>query len=139
MKRNNGSLIVRFFKDQSAQMLPIMAFMVIAFMSIAAFSVSIGNTYIQQHQLQAAANASALAGAQQLPNATAATAAATYSSVSGNNNSSSYMPGVTMASGYPKLECLNTLTSMGIVCQRERHPGQAASDRAHPLRRALRR
>jgi hypothetical protein len=116
MKRNNGSLIVRFFKDQSAQMLPIMAFMVIAFMSIAAFSVSIGNTYIQQHQLQAAANASALAGAQQLPNATAATAAATYSSVSGNNNSSSYMPGVTMASGYPKLECLNTLTSMGIVC-----------------------
>jgi len=69
MKRNSGSLIVRFFKDQSAQMLPIMAFMVIAFMSIAAFSVSIGSTYIQQHELQAAANASALAGAQQLPNA----------------------------------------------------------------------
>jgi len=83
MKRNSGSLIVRFFKDQSAQMLPIMAFMVIAFMSIAAFSVSIGSTYIQQHELQAAANASALAGAQQLPNATAATAAATYSSVAG--------------------------------------------------------
>jgi hypothetical protein len=116
MKRNSGSLIVRFFKDQSAQMLPIMAFMVVAFMGIAAFSVSIGNTYIQQHQLQASANAAALAGAQQLPNATAATAAATYSSVSGNNNSSSYMPGVTMASGYPKLECLTTLTNMGIVC-----------------------
>ena len=116
MKRNSGSLIVRFFKDQSAQMLPIMAFMVIAFMSIAAFSVSIGSTYIQQHELQAAANASALAGAQQLPNATAATAAATYSSVAGDNNSNSYMKGVTMASGYPKLECLTTLTNMGVVC-----------------------
>ena len=64
MKLNSGSLIVRFFRDQSAQMLPIMAFMVVVFMSIAAFSVSIGSTYVQQHELQNAANASALAGAQ---------------------------------------------------------------------------
>jgi Flp pilus assembly protein TadG len=116
MKLNSGSLIVRFFRDQSAQMLPIMAFMVVAFMSIAAFSVSIGSTYVQQHELQAAANASALAGAQQLPNATAATAAATYSSQSGDNNSNAYLPGVTMASGYPKLECLTTLTNLGVLC-----------------------
>jgi hypothetical protein len=116
MKLNSGSLIVRFFRDQSAQMLPIMAFMVIAFMGIAAFSVSVGSTYVQQHELQAAANASALAGAQQLPNATAATAAATYSSQSGDNNNNAYLPGVTMASGYPKLECLTTLTNLGVLC-----------------------
>ena len=116
MKLNSGSLIVRFFQDQSAQMLPIMAFMVVAFMGIAAFSVSVGSTYVQQHELQNSANASALAGAQQLPNATAATAAATYSSQSGDNNNNAYLPGVTMASGYPKLECLTTLTNLGVLC-----------------------
>jgi hypothetical protein len=113
MKRNSGSLIVRFFRDQSAQMLPVMAFMVIAFMSIAALSLSIGSTYVQQHQLQASANAAALAGAQQLPNSTAATAAATYSSQSGDNNSNSYMPGVTSSA---QLGCLSSLTSLGVLC-----------------------
>jgi hypothetical protein len=93
-----------------------MAFMVIAFMSIAAFSVSIGSTYIQQHELQAATNAAALAGAQALPNATAAINAAKYGSSSGENNSNSYLPGVTMASGYPKLECLTTLVNLGVAC-----------------------
>ncbi len=117
MKLNSGSLIVRFFQDQSAQMLPIMAFMVVAFMSIAAFSLSIGSTYVQQHELQNSANASALAGAQALPDNTAATNAANaYSSQSGDNNSNSYMPGATMASNYPKLECLSTLTNLGVLC-----------------------
>ena len=116
MKLNSGSFIVRFFKDQSAQMLPIMALMVIAFMSIAAFSVSIGSTYVQQHELQAATNAAALAGAQALPNATAAINAAKYGSSSGENNSNSYLPGVTMATGYPKLECLTTLVNLGVAC-----------------------
>ena len=116
MKLNNGSFIVRFFRDQSAQMLPIMALMLIAFMSIAAFSVSIGSAYVQQHELQAATNAAALAGAQALPNATAAINAAKYGSSSGENNSNSYLPGVTMASGYPKLECLTTLVNLGVAC-----------------------
>jgi len=116
MNRNNNSLLVRLIEDQHAQILPVMAFMVIAFMSIAAFSLSIGTTAIQQHQLQASANAAALAGAQQLPNSTAATVAATYSSGSGDNNSNSNLPGVTMASGYPKLECLTTLTNEGVLC-----------------------
>ena len=115
MKLNSGSLIVRFFRDQSAQMLPIMAFLVVVFMSIAAFSVSVGSTYIQQHELQNSANAAALAGAQALPDNTAATNAANaYSSQSGDNNSNSYMPGATMASNYPKLECLSTLTNLGV-------------------------
>ena len=117
MKLNSGSLIVRFFRDQSAQMLPIMAFLVVVFMSIAAFSVSVGSTYIQQHELQNSANAAALAGAQALPDNTAATNAANaYSSQSGDNNSNSYMPGATMASNYPKLECLSTLTNLGVLC-----------------------
>jgi Flp pilus assembly protein TadG len=113
MKRNSSSLIVRFFKDQSAQMLPIMAFMVVAFMSIVALSLSIGSTYVQQNELQNSANAAALAGAQQLPSATAATAAGTYSSQSGDNNSNNYMPGVTSTA---QLGCLSSLTSLGVLC-----------------------
>jgi len=113
MKRNSGSLIVRLLKDQSAQMLPIMALMVVVFMGIAALSVSVGSTYVQQHELQSSANAAALAGAQQLPDANAATAAGTYSSGSGDNNSNQYLPGVTSTA---TLECLTTLTNMGIIC-----------------------
>ena len=113
MKLNSGSFIVRFFRDQSAQMLPIMAFMVVAFMSIAALSLSIGSTYVQQQQLQNSANAAALAGAQLLPDASAATGAATYSSQAGDNNSNSYMPGVTSTA---QLGCLSSLTSLGVLC-----------------------
>ena len=39
-----------------------------------------------------------------------------YSSQSGDNNSNSYLPGATMASNYPKLECLSTLTNLGVLC-----------------------
>jgi hypothetical protein len=116
MKSNSHSFIVRLIQDQRAQMLPVMALMVIVFMGIVALSVSVGSTYTQQHALQSATNAAALAGAQALPNATAATAAASYASSSGEENINGTLKNVSMVSGYPKLECLTTLTNMGIVC-----------------------
>lgn len=116
MKRNNHSFLVRLIKDQRAQMLPVMALMVVVFMGIVALSVSVGSTYVQSHELQAATNAAALAGAQELPNADAATAAANYSSGSGDHNNYGNLKNVSMVSGYPKLECLTTLTNEGVLC-----------------------
>jgi hypothetical protein len=116
MKRNNHSFIVRLIQDQRAQMLPVMALMVIVFMGIVALALSVGSTYSQQHALQSATNAAALAGAQALPNATAATAAASYASSSGDENINGTLKNVSMVSGWPKLECLTTLTNEGIVC-----------------------
>jgi Flp pilus assembly protein TadG len=117
MKINNDSFIARFVKDQRAQVLPIMALLVIVCMGIAALTVSAGNNFATQNQLQNATNAAALAGAEALPSSTAATTAANYASQTGDKNGSSYLKNATMVSGYPKLECLATLTGQGIACE----------------------
>ncbi|MGA2437320.1 MAG: vWA domain-containing protein [Acidobacteriaceae bacterium] len=119
MKINNDSFLARFFKDQSGQMLPIMALLVIVCMGIAALTVSAGNNFAVQSQLQNATNAAALAGAMALPQgASAATSAASnYASQTGDLNGSQYLKNATMVSGWPKVECLTTLTAQGIACE----------------------
>jgi Flp pilus assembly protein TadG len=113
---NSNSFLGRLLRDERAQMLPIMAVLAIVFMGIAALAVSFGNTYAQYSKLQSSANAAALAGAQALPNSTATSIATNYSSQSGGLNSESYVQGATMVTGWPKLECLTTLTSQGEAC-----------------------
>ena len=45
------------------------------------------------------------------------TVVTTYSSASGDQNYSSFISGASMVSGYPKLLCLNTVTSVfGVQC-----------------------
>lgn len=116
MKLNRHSLLRRLFQDQSGQMLSIMAFMMVAFLSTAALSIDLGRAFYSYRELQASTNAAALAGAQTLPNATAATIAATYSSATGDLNAANNLPNVTIVSGYPKLLCLTTLTNQGEAC-----------------------
>jgi len=113
---NSDSFLSRLFRDERAQMLPIMAVLLIVFMGIAALAVSFGNSYAQLSKLQSAANAAALAGAQALPNSTASSIASNYSSNSGSLNSATYVSGATMATGWPKLECLTTLSNQGEAC-----------------------
>jgi hypothetical protein len=93
-----------------------MAIMMIGFCATAALSIDLGRAFYSYRELQASSNAATLAGAQSLPNSTAAAAAATYSSVSGNLNAYSNLGTVTMVSGYPKLECLAALTAGGMAC-----------------------
>ncbi|MGP8258675.1 MAG: TadG family pilus assembly protein [Acidobacteriaceae bacterium] len=116
MKRNIPSLITRLYIDQSGQMLPVMTFIVIGLLAVVALSLSVGLVYSEYRELQAATNASALAGAQQLPNATATAAATSFSSVAGSNNSFGNLKNVTMVAGWPKLECLTTLSNAGMAC-----------------------
>jgi hypothetical protein len=116
MKLNGNSFLVRLIKDQSGQMLPVMAMVIVGMLAVAALSLSVGSTYATYRELQSATNAAALAGAQQLPNSTAATAAATYSSVAGKNNTFGNLKNVTMVTGWPKLECLTALSNQGMAC-----------------------
>jgi Putative Flp pilus-assembly TadE/G-like len=116
MSRNFKSLTNRLLSDQSAQMLPTMALMLTGLLGMSALAVDVGRAYASYRDLQAATNAAALAGAQALPNTTATTQATTYSSLSGDDNAFSFMPNVTMVTGYPKLVCLATLTNEGISC-----------------------
>jgi hypothetical protein len=116
MNVNLQRMICRLVKDEGGQVLPLMAALMIATVATAALSVDLGRAFVGYSELKNSANAAALAGAQVLPNSGAATAATGYSALSGDNNANSNMSNVTMVSGYPKVECLTTLSGQGMSC-----------------------
>ncbi len=117
MKVTMKRLILRIMNDERGQVIPMMAaFMLMAMLGLTALSVDMGRIYLSYRQLQASTDAAALAGAQGLPNSTAAAQATTYSGVTGNLNAYGNLPGVTMVSGYPLVKCLTTLTNQGLPC-----------------------
>jgi hypothetical protein len=116
MTLNRNSRIYRLLHEDDGQMLPIMAMLLVAGLSLAALSVDLGGVFVDYRALQSSTNAAALAGAATLPYATAASEADSYSSLSGDDNTQKNLPTVTMPTGYPKLLCLTSLTNQGIPC-----------------------
>ncbi len=110
-KRQNG--ISRQRHSERGQSLLLMAGLLVVLLGMAAFVVDLGNAYFSSRQLQAATDAAALAGAEDLPNSTAVSTATKYSAVSGNLNAHSTLTNVSMVTGYPQLKCL---TSVGVPC-----------------------
>ncbi len=116
MNINRESRLYRLFKDDRGQMLPMMSILLIGFLGTAALSVDLGRAFYGYRELQASTNAAALAGAHVLPNAGAAAEATAFSSLSGDNNAQNNLSNVSMVSGYPKLECLTSLSNQGMSC-----------------------
>jgi hypothetical protein len=85
-------------------------------LGVCAFAIDAGNAFVCARQLQASADAAALAGAEKLPDSTATNTANSYSSITGDNNATGNLTNVQMATGYPKLECLTTLKNQGMAC-----------------------
>ena len=54
-------------RGQAGQTLPMVMFFMVALLGVAGLVVDVGGWYLQKRQVQAAADASALAGANQLP------------------------------------------------------------------------
>jgi Flp pilus assembly protein TadG len=85
-------------------------------LGIGGLAVDVGHVLYVKNRVQAAADAAALAGAQDIGNgASSATIQGTvtaYSAVAGNKNALLAMP-ITMVSGYPQLKCLS---STGVPC-----------------------
>ncbi len=98
---------------ERGQSLLLMAGLLVVLLAMAAFVIDLGNAYYSSRQLQAATDAAALAGAEDLPNTTAVTTASKYSAVSGNLNAHMNLGNVSMATGYPQLKCL---TTTGVPC-----------------------
>lgn len=67
-----GCNMKKFLHNQKGSVLIIVAAGIAVFMGMAAFSIDIGSAYVTKTNLQKAADAAALAGAQMLPNATSA-------------------------------------------------------------------
>ncbi len=120
MKSNNHFLscaLRHAYKDERGQVLPFVMLLMVSLLGMAALVIDLGHAYFCYRELQAATDAAALAGAQGLPNDTAAKSQALlYSAVTGNKNARSNLTGVTMVSGYPLLKCLTTLTNQGVAC-----------------------
>jgi Flp pilus assembly protein TadG len=116
MKPRDESLARRAHKDRRGQILPLVALSLVVLLGFAGLVIDAGQLYYSLSELQASTNAAALAGAQSLPNSSATTAATAFSSVTGGKNVYSNLPNVSMAPGYPVLECLSTLTGEGIPC-----------------------
>jgi len=113
MKRNMHSLARTGRDGEKGQALYLVAGLLFFFLAAVAFVVDFGHVVHAQRELQASADAAATAGGVDLPNGALATTDATnYSAVTGNLNADpNGLPNVTMVSGYPKLLCLNTLST----------------------------
>lgn len=113
MSKNRESLFHKALKDERGQIVAWASLtMMTAVMGMAGLTIDISHAYGVRNQLQASANAAALAGAMALPNTTASTQAATYSASSGDSNVFSGLAVTTSTS----LLCLNTLKNLGGGC-----------------------
>ncbi|MDE3104879.1 MAG: hypothetical protein KGK08_06870 [Acidobacteriota bacterium] len=97
-------------------MLPIVAVWIwLFFLAMLAFVVDFGQIYFYYSDLRASTEAAAMAGAEAMTAGTNPTTVATsYSGVAGNYNVT--IPGVSIASGYPKYQCSTTLQNSGTGC-----------------------
>jgi uncharacterized membrane protein len=75
--RPAGGTVVRSARGDRGQVLVIVLLALLALLGVAAFAIDVGYAYYAKRQLQSAADAAALAGAQDLPDVTSATATAT--------------------------------------------------------------
>lgn len=101
------------WRDQSGQVLPWVALLMLMFLGMCALVVDIGHAMLVQRQLQASADAAALAAAQTLPNSTWSTVGMSYTSAAGSKNA--YF-GVSVGTPVIAGKCLTTVTSWGIPC-----------------------
>jgi Flp pilus assembly protein TadG len=77
----------RTVKDESGQVLVLLAALLVVLIAFAGFAIDVGHAYLVQRQLQAATDAAALAGAQELPDvATAQATAIQYGPTPGPNH-----------------------------------------------------
>ena len=106
----------RALTDQRGQALPWVATMMVMLLGFAGLSIDVGRIFYCYRELQAATDAAALAGAEDLPNSTAIATARSYSAVPGNRNAIPNMGTVAMVSGYPNAACLTTLQNTGMGC-----------------------
>jgi len=113
MSKKIGSFLYRVFQDERGQIIAwASAITMTAALGMAGLSIDVSHAYAIRNQLQASANAAALAGAMALPNTTASTQAGTYSASSGDQNVFSGLTVTTSTS----LLCLTTLKNLGGGC-----------------------
>ncbi len=129
-------------RDQRGQALPWVATMMVMLLGFAGLSIDVGHVFYCYRELQAATDAAALAGAEDLPNSTATTTATTYSAMAGKLNAVAEHGDGFDGFRIPKRGVPDSLEECGNgLCrsrQRQRHAGQADGRDTHVLPGPLR-
>ncbi len=116
MKRFNVPFLRRFLKNQRGQAAVAVMITATTMMALAAASIETGHVYYAYEKLVASTNASALAGAEAMPNTTLAqTNVTTYSAQSNGMNAN---PMLTNDVAAPTFLCLSNVSSgLNVPCQ----------------------
>jgi Flp pilus assembly protein TadG len=109
---------IRFLAGERGQMMPALTLISAIVLTMGGLSIDLGHAFICKRELQASADAAALAAAYALTatNATVTSvqsAASQYSSATGDNNAN---PAFTSVSITTTPECLSTVSSWGALC-----------------------
>ena len=112
-----ATLLRRLAKARQGTVVLVMALATTATLGTAAVVVDLGTAELAQRQLQAATDAAALAGANDINTGSgkAVATAIAYSAMNSGKNASSRLTNVTMPAGYPQLTCLAN-TGMTTLC-----------------------
>jgi Flp pilus assembly protein TadG len=103
-------------KDQRGSVLVYVSLSMVVLLGFAGLAIDTGQLFYCHRELQAATDAAALAGAEDLPNATAVATAISYSALAGKKNANANLGTVAMVSGYPNPACLTALKNVGMPC-----------------------
>jgi len=110
------SLTRRWFREESGQTLPVMAFFMTAMMGMGGMAIDVGHVYVVRTKVQNAVNAAALAAAQYVTTpSTAAVNITTQADAYGPTGSENAIPGVTIAPTVQAV-CVNMLMPTGSTC-----------------------
>ena len=114
MNKNSVSYVRRALNDQRGQVLPWVAFGMVAFLGMAGLTTDVGHAYVVRAQLQNSTNAAALAaaGSVYFTGSTVTTEANLYAANSGDQNPNSYVTGTPTVTTM----CLNVLLPGGTGC-----------------------
>jgi Flp pilus assembly protein TadG len=104
---------VRAFSDERGQALVWIAFLLVLILGMSAVVIDLGHGMLVKKQLQASADAAALAAAATLPNTNYATVGQTYSAAVGSKNETA---GYTITSVSVTPLCLSSLAAAGNAC-----------------------
>lgn len=109
------SLVRLVIADEGGQVLPWVVVMMLAILGVTALVVDVGRAMVVQRQLQASADAAALAAAETIAgtSTTFETYGSNYSSATGDKNS---YTGVTVNTPTVTPLCLTTVSTWGITC-----------------------
>lgn len=116
MNRNEVKAEFRLLNDQSGQIVPWTALLLVLFLGMSALVIDIGRALICYRQLQAAADAAAMAGAYALPDSSYSSVAKQYGATTTGANYTAMLATAISRTETITAKCLTTLQNWGEAC-----------------------